>query len=62
MDIQVYNIDQPDRVFMATKTVQKKGSTVCISLDSTWEMFPGDMIVMKYCFINRDVTDNGEDA
>lgn len=50
MDIKLHTMDDPSRVFYSTKKVLRKGSSLCIILDSDWGMAVGDLVVLKYAY------------
>lgn len=48
LDLRVYRIDDPERVYCATKRAHRRGSSVAITLDKGWLLEPGDMVVIEY--------------
>ena len=51
--IKIARVDDPRSAFLCTKTVRKKGSSSCISLDKSWGFMPGELVVINYHFASR---------
>ena len=58
LDLRIYDVDAPERVFKETKLVTKRGSSCCITFDYRWGFSANDIVVVEYRFCNR----NAEDA
>lgn len=58
LEIEAYCVEEPRRVFQSTKKIIRKGSSICIILDSDWGFVVGDLVVIKYSYPEKEDYDD----
>lgn len=58
LDLEVYCVDEPNRVFHSTKKIIRKGASLCIILDADWGIMVGDLVVIKYSYPEKEDYDD----